>query len=179
MSRQKLLESLAISHPMLSVTVTAQYEDGHSWDGDGPDPIHESLYPYTVAVTVARIEGGKLIEHTRHLVSCYAEDETHFNDPEHKDDYEIHGYFTQMLEESVSDHTIIHEIPRRDYVKQGRPGLLPSDNFQNGRADAHFNRDKKNLDDWSMTQRTAYLDGYAGRNSYGHWLQLEKDLIGF
>ena len=95
-NRDMLLDSLREKRPDIAVTVEWEIDHSFKWDGDGPDPEEEGLFPHDVVVTATAIRNGKIVEGYAYLVGCYSP----FGGPHCPD---IHGYFPQMLEEALSE----------------------------------------------------------------------------
>ena len=105
MKRSELLKAYIASNPETSFTVSAVIDEDSTWDGDGADPVEYGFSPFIVTVTASRISKGQLIEGHSHLGSSYVEEASDFNDPNKLIDFEIHGYFPQMLQEAFQELT--------------------------------------------------------------------------
>ena len=90
----ELLEDLRIAHPDIAVSVSWEFDQYFTWDGDGPDPLDDGYEPHNVTVEASTIRNGEVITGYAYLGGCYADDE---KCPE------IHGYFPQMLEDALHE----------------------------------------------------------------------------
>lgn len=91
-----IIEKYRKSHPHIAIVVKWDYDPGFTWDGDGPDPELENLYPHDVTVIALRIDQGVLHKGFNHLGGCYAP----LSGPYPED---INGYLKQMIEEAIQD----------------------------------------------------------------------------
>lgn len=90
------IEQYRKSHPHIAIVVEWDYDPGFVWDGDGPDPELDDLYPHDVTVIACRIDQGMLHKGFNHLGGCYAP----LLGPYPED---IDGYLPQMIEEAIQD----------------------------------------------------------------------------
>jgi hypothetical protein len=90
------LERIREERPDIAITVSWEYVEYFSWDGDGEDPIMDGYLPYNVIVTASKIINGKLIQGIAYLGGCYSKDGG-------KDDPEIGGYLPQMIQEAIEE----------------------------------------------------------------------------
>lgn len=89
----KTIEEYNERLPYHAVEVVWEPDTNFQWDGDGPDPIGDGLYPHEVTVSVSTIRKGKLITGEAYLGGCYSE----LSGPHCSD---IHGYLPQLLQEA-------------------------------------------------------------------------------
>ena len=86
------LEKFRSDFPNYAAQVTWEYDEFYRWDGDGPDPVNDDLYPHDVYVSVSTIRNGKLFTGEAHLGGCYEKwGETC---------PEVDGYLPQLLDEA-------------------------------------------------------------------------------
>lgn len=93
---REMIERLKRERPGVSISVLWEVDDYYTWDGDGPDPIEDGLFPHTVQVTAAAIIDGVMITREAYLGGCYSE----WGGPRCP---EVHGYLPQMIEEALEE----------------------------------------------------------------------------
>jgi hypothetical protein len=100
-TRRELIEELKETKPNFNVEVTACPDFDYQWDGDSEDPKKSGLYPFVLEVKVIAVIEGEMKECSEYLGGCYARKASAFNSTRSKDAYELHGYFSQMLEDAM------------------------------------------------------------------------------
>lgn len=86
--------ALKLAAPSINISASKEIDHSFRWDGDGPDPVTEGLYPHDVTVTARAIVGGEMVEGNAYLGGCYYE-----SDAKGVDD--IQGYLNQMVDEAL------------------------------------------------------------------------------
>lgn len=81
----------------IAIVVTKEEDLYYRWDGDGPDPANDGLVAYNVIVTVYAIRKGKLYSGDSVLGGVYLRPD------ELPADSDIHGYYSDMLEETLAN----------------------------------------------------------------------------
>lgn len=104
-TRLEMISELKASRPNVSITVTAEYDDDHVWDGDGNDPAEDGFICACVTVSASLIHEGEIHAGESHLGGSYAKDLADFNihSDDEGSDYNIHGYFPQMMDEALAE----------------------------------------------------------------------------
>ena len=93
MEAKDLVHELRGIAPSIAVHVSKESDPGFRWDGDGPDPEGDGLYPYDVCVTAKAILDGRLVEGVAYLGGSYYEPGEPVGD--------AHGYLPQMLRDAL------------------------------------------------------------------------------
>lgn len=86
--------ALKIAAPSIVISATKEIDNSFRWDGDGPDPVTQGLYPHDVTVTARAIVNGEIIEGNAYLGGSYFESDA-------KGVGDVHGYLNQMVDEAL------------------------------------------------------------------------------
>lgn len=95
MTADEILAKLKELAPSVAFETSRSIDATFEWDGDGPDPADDGMFPYDVLVTASTVIDGELIEGRAGLGGCYMTKEEKIDD--------IGGYLPQKLEEALDE----------------------------------------------------------------------------
>lgn len=110
-----LLLTLKKVAPNIAFSVSKTPDPDFVWDGDGPDPINDYLYPHDVDFKASVLLHGEIIDGTSCLGGCYYREDEPVGD--------VNGYLAQKLDDALDDLPDLHLEDAGEDVKAAKAYL--------------------------------------------------------
>lgn len=115
MHQSKVLIDLRLIAPHVAFSVTKTFDPHFRWDGDGPDPSDDDLFPHTIDFSASVIVCGELVTGAASLGGSYFREEEPVGD--------AHGYLAQELLDALDDLPDLHLEDVGDEIKEAKAYL--------------------------------------------------------
>jgi hypothetical protein len=97
-NQSAILKTIARISPSIAFSVQWERDFTFKWDGSGPNPSKQGLFPHTVSIRASIIGCGEMRHGFAYRGGCYARPNSLT-----ADNHDVNGYLPQMLVEALED----------------------------------------------------------------------------